>query len=86
MEGCMQAMSFRPQWLVSGLAQALRPTGFTPLRRVRDALAARRAARELAQLDDRLLHDIGLDRSDVQRLLARPAPLADGRDEESLIG
>ncbi len=76
----MHAKLFAPQRLVSGLALAL-PSGFAPLRRVRDALAARRAVRELAQLDDRLLHDIGLDRGEVQRLLARPAPLAGEPDE-----
>ena len=52
---------------------------FSPMRRMRDALAARRAVRELAQLDDRLLRDIGLDRSDLHRALAG------GRDDESLI-
>ena len=55
------------------------------LRRALDALAARRAARQLAQLDDRLLRDIGLDRSDVHRALSRQAPLAGGRDDEALI-
>ena len=53
--------------------------GFAPVRRMRDAFAARRAVRELAQLDDRLLRDIGLDRSDLHRALAG------GRDDESLI-
>ena len=67
------------------IALALSPAGLASARRLRDAFAARRAARDLAALDDRLLRDIGLDRSDVQRLLARPAPLADEAGPESLI-
>jgi uncharacterized protein YjiS (DUF1127 family) len=53
--------------------------GFLPVRRMRDALAARRAAHDLAQLDDRLLRDIGLDRSDLHRALAGE------QEDESLI-
>lgn len=75
----------RPHRLLHDIALALRPAALGPARRLRDALVARRAARQLAALDDRLLRDIGLDRSDVQRLLARPAPLAGGAGSESLI-
>lgn len=71
--------------LLLEIALALSPAGLASARRLRDALAAKRAARELAALDDRLLRDIGLDRSDVQRLLARPTPLAGEAGSESLI-
>ena len=38
------------------------------LRRSRDRFADRRAAEQLAQLDDRMLHDIGLARADIEFL------------------
>ena len=49
------------------------------LKRVRDAFAGRRAAADLAQLDARMLADIGLTRGDVAG--AFEAPLADDPTE-----
>ena len=58
---------FRPQWGKGS---------FALLRRVISVLsgelAARRAARELSQLDDRMLRDIGISRSDIQRMVRQP--------------
>lgn len=49
---------------------------FARLRRVISVLSgeleARRTARELCALDDRMLRDIGISRSDIHRLLRRP--------------
>ena len=49
---------------------------FARLRRVMSVLSgeleARRTARELCELDDRMLRDIGISRSDIHRLVRRP--------------
>jgi uncharacterized protein YjiS (DUF1127 family) len=55
---------FRPQWGKGS---------FALLRRVISVLSgeleARRAASELSDLDDRMLLDIGISRSDIQRMI-----------------
>lgn len=53
--------------------EAVRNNGFTMapgfLGRVRSYLSKSRAERQLAQLDDRLLADIGMKRSDINRMV-----------------
>lgn len=48
-------------------ASVSRPTGI--MDRIRTFLARSRAEQQLAQLDDRLLADIGLKRSDISRMV-----------------
>jgi uncharacterized protein YjiS (DUF1127 family) len=42
-------------------------------RAIEAELAARRAAAELADLDDRMLRDLGLSRSEIENKVRRPA-------------
>jgi uncharacterized protein YjiS (DUF1127 family) len=53
--------------------QAVRSEGFTMgpglIGRVRSYIARSRAERQLAQLDDRLLADIGVKRSEISRMV-----------------
>jgi len=62
---------------------------FALLRRVisalRGELEARRAARELSKLDDRMLRDIGISRSEIQQLVRQP-PYTQGDHYFSLVG
>jgi len=58
---------FRPRWGKGSFA--LMRTVTSVLSRT---LKARRAAKELSELDDRMLLDIGISRSDIQRMVRQP--------------
>jgi uncharacterized protein YjiS (DUF1127 family) len=58
---------FRPQWGKGSLALMRRVTSV-----LSRELKARRAAKELSELDDRMLLDIGISRSDIQRMVRQP--------------
>ena len=55
---------FRPQWGKGSFALLRRVISV-----VKGELEARRAARELSELDDRMLRDIGISRCDIQRIV-----------------
>ena len=49
---------------------------------VHSELRARRDAAELASLDDRMLRDIGISRSEIDSLVRRPVARAPGRHSD----
>jgi uncharacterized protein YjiS (DUF1127 family) len=63
-------------WLARGGDVLMRIVGF-----LERAAAGRRALRQLAEADDRMLKDIGLDRSDLRNATAEPLY----RDPTSLL-
>jgi uncharacterized protein YjiS (DUF1127 family) len=75
MENAMSAIAFVPRPAIppaGRLIAAITGAGMVGLRRIAQAWRNRRDATVLASLDERMLADIGITRSDVRDALAEP--------------